>query len=71
MHDGRFSTLEEVLDFYSEGVKSSVNIDAKMGHARHGGVGLSKEEKRKIIAFLHTFTDSVFITNPQFSNPFR
>ncbi len=45
MHDGRFATLEEVLDFYSEGVHLSANIDSKMGLAHRGGVHLTGEEK--------------------------
>ena len=70
MHDGRFSTLSEVLDFYSEGVNLSTNIDSKMGLAHKGGVHLTPKEKASIIAFLHTLTDSTFINNPEFSNPF-
>lgn len=70
MHDGRFKTLEEVLDFYSEGVHAGVNTDSKMGMAYKGGVHLTKEEKRQIITFLKTLTDSAFITDPAFSNPF-
>lgn len=70
MHDGRFKTLEEVLAFYSEGVSLSVNIDSKMGLAHRKGVRLTNDEKRKVIAFLHTLTDSAFITDPAFSNPF-
>lgn len=71
MHDGRFKTLEEVLDFYSGGVKPSVTIDNKMTSAHQGGVKLTKEEKRKIIAFLKTMSDSVFIKDKRFSNPFK
>lgn len=71
MHDGRFATLEKVLDFYSEGVQQSVNIDSKMGLAHQGGVRLTAEEKKQIIAFLNTLTDSIFITNPDFGNPFK
>lgn len=70
MHDGRFSTLEEVIDFYSEGVKQTVNIDSKMEFAHQGGVRLTKEDKRKVLAFLRTLTDSAFISDPAFSNPF-
>lgn len=70
MHDGRFATLEQVLDFYSEGVHASVNVDSKMSSARLGGVYLTQDEKKKIIAFLHTFTDSSFVENKNFSNPF-
>lgn len=70
MHDGRFSTLEEVLDFYSKDLKMSVNIDSKMGFAHRGGAHLTEDEKEAVIAFLHTLTDSVFITDPAFGNPF-
>lgn len=71
MHDGRFANLEEVLDFYSAGVQNSVNIDSKMGLAHQGGVRLTIEEKKQIIAFLKTLTDSSFIASPEFANPFR
>lgn len=70
MHDGRFNTLEEVINFYSEGLQKSVNIDSKMGFAHQGGAKLTKEEKRKIIAFLLTLSDSSFVSKPEFSNPF-
>lgn len=70
MHDGRFKTLEEVLDFYTTGLKISPTIDFRMEFAHNGGARLTKNEKRKIIAFLKTMSDSVFITNPEFSNPF-
>lgn len=71
MHDGRFKTLEEVLDFYSEGVHFCANIDSKMEFARMGGAKLTIKEKKNIITFLHTFTDSVFISNSAYSNPFH
>ena len=71
MHDGRFETLEEVIDFYSEGVNLSHNIDSKMTTAHVGGVQLTSEEKRKIICFLNTLTDSTFLTNPEHQNPWK
>jgi len=70
MHDGRFKTLEEVIDFYSTGVNNSKNIDSKMTHAKFGGVHLSANDKKAVVAFLKTLTDSTFITNKEFSNPF-
>jgi cytochrome c peroxidase len=70
MHDGRFKTLEEVLDFYSEGVRYSASIDPKMEFVHQGGARLTKDEKRKILAFLLTMSDSVFVSDPEFSNPF-
>lgn len=71
MHDGRFKTLKEVLDFYSEGVHISANIDRKMGMAYKGGVHLTEDEKYFIITFLNTLTDSVFIKEKAYSNPFK
>jgi cytochrome c peroxidase len=71
MHDGRFTTLEEVLDFYSKGVHVSPTIDANMHNAHAHGVKLTADEKKKMIAFLNTLTDAVFITNPAFSDPYR
>ncbi|MEO1436226.1 MAG: cytochrome c peroxidase [Bacteroidota bacterium] len=70
MHDGRFETLEEVLEFYASDVQPAYNIDSRMGqHARQGQV-LTPEEQQLIITFLHALTDSTFIQDPAFSNPF-
>ena len=71
MHDGRFSTIEDVLEFYSNGVHVSENIDPKMMHAYQGGSHLSVHQRECIIAFLHTLTDSTFITDPEYDNPFN
>lgn len=70
MHDGRFQTLEQVVDFYSEGVKMSPTIDSKMEYVHQGGARLTLDEKRMIIAFLQTLTDSLFVSDPNFSDPF-
>lgn len=70
MHDGRFESLEEVLDFYGHGVNNSFNIDPKMEAHHQGGLNLTAAEKESILAFLHTLTDSVFIANPAFTDPF-
>ncbi|MDX1349959.1 MAG: cytochrome c peroxidase [Putridiphycobacter sp.] len=70
MHDGRFNTLEEVLDFYTEGVNKSINIDSKMHFSHATGVSLSAEEKKQIIIFLNALTDSVLISSKAFANPF-
>lgn len=71
MHDGRFKTIEEVVNFYSEEVKPTANIDSRMEFAHQGGPKLNVHEKRKVIAFLKTLSDSVFISNPEFANPFK
>ncbi len=70
MHDGRFSTLEEVIDFYSEGLQWSPTIDPLMKNVDQGGIRLTDDEKASLIAFIKTLTDERFINNPEFSNPF-
>lgn len=66
MHDGRFQTLEEVLDHYSSGGHPSPTVDANILPFT-----LSEEDKRDIIAFLHTLTDTTFTNNPAHQNPFE
>lgn len=70
MHDGRFATLKEVLDFYSEGVHEGPTVDPKMEFAHGGGSHLTEEEKEQIIAFLMTLNDSAFVKEEAFTNPF-
>jgi cytochrome c peroxidase len=70
MHDGRFKTLEEVIKFYTSGVKRCANLDSKMEYAHQGGTSLTGEEKDKVIAFLKTLSDSSFVSDPAYSNPF-
>jgi cytochrome c peroxidase len=69
MHDGRFTTLKEVVDHYSHGVVNSPTIDPLMKYAAFGGTQLTEEEKADLIAFLHTFTDEEFISDPKFGRP--
>ena len=69
MHDGRFTTLDEVIDFYSEGVKDSENINPLMHHVMDGGVRLTDLEKMQLKAFLNTLTDEQFLSNPDYSDP--
>ncbi|GAL69648.1 cytochrome-c peroxidase [Jejuia pallidilutea] len=68
MHDGRFTTLEEVINHYSEGLKNSSTIDPLMKKVSQGGVGLSEKDKADLKAFLLTLSDFEFINNPVFSN---
>lgn len=70
MHDGRFQTLEEVIEHYSFGVLHSSTIDPLMKKVNQGGLQLTFEERQSLIAFLKTFSDTTFIFNPEFSSPF-
>lgn len=66
MHDGRFNTLDEVINHYSEGVVFSPSIDPLMKSAYKGGVHLSDDEKRQLKAFLLSLTDDSFVTNEEY-----
>ncbi|MDA8970349.1 cytochrome-c peroxidase, partial [Flavobacteriaceae bacterium] len=68
MHDGRFATLEEVINHYSEGLQFSSTIDPLMKKVSQGGVQLTPQEKLDLNAFLLTLTDPEFINNPDFHN---
>ncbi len=69
MHDGRFSTLDEVIEFYSTGIHTSPTIDPLIEYANQGGVQLSTEEKTLLKKFLFTLTDLNFVNNPKFKDP--
>ncbi len=69
MHDGRFETLEEVVNHYNEGTHFADNLDPLL--QKPSGLGLSEQNKKDLIAFLHTLTDTSFINNPAFQNPFK
>lgn len=71
MHDGRFATLEEVIDFYAQGVHAnSPNIDPQMDQIPQG-LNLDAKQKADLIAYLKSLTDHSFINNSKFSNPFH
>jgi cytochrome c peroxidase len=69
MHDGRFFTLEEVVEHYSDHVKVSPTISPLMELVGNNGAQLTQQEKEDLVAFLRTFTDQEFMTNPAFSDP--
>ena len=68
MHDGRFNSLEEVMDHYDSGVKNSSSLDAQLKSGTRLGIPLSAVEKKQLILFLNTLTDSTLINNKNFSN---
>ena len=69
MHDGRFKTLDEVIDFYSEELVYSEYVDPLMKYVRYGGVQMTEEQKADLKAFLLTFTDHDLLTDPAYSCP--
>jgi cytochrome c peroxidase len=71
MHDGRFETLEEVIDFYSDEVKDTPFTDQLMEYAFQGGAQLTEEEKDKLLAFLKSLTDTTLLNKEDYKNPFN
>lgn len=64
MHDGRFNTLEQVLDHYDHGVVASAALDPLLA----GGIPLDAEQRRELLAFLNTLTDEQFIRDQRFAD---
>jgi len=69
MHDGRFPTLEDVINHYSEGLTQSATIDPLMKKVSQGGVQLTDQDKIDLKAFLLSLSDESFINNPNFQKP--
>jgi len=73
MHDGRFETLDRVVQHYNNGVDNHPNLSDELrnpnGQPRR--LGLNQNERAALVAFLRTLTDNQFLTDEKFSDPFR
>lgn len=68
MHDGRFTTLEEVVEFYNSGVHKVNNLDPIMTKpGKENGLGLTPQQKYQLVAFLKTLTDEEFLQDTAFA----
>ena len=73
MHDGRFETLEEVIDHYNSGIQRSPNLDQIFRSWDTGEairLGLTEHEKTALVAFLHSLTDESYMNDERFTDPF-
>lgn len=68
MHDGRFATLEEVIEHYNSGGHPSPTISPFMKYTQ-GGLQLTAEKKAQLMAFLNMLTDTEFVNDPDFQDP--
>lgn len=75
MHDGRFNTLEEVVEHYNSGIRAHPDLDDRL--TVEGVIGgtplqmqLSAYDKQALVAFLGTLTDEPLVHDPRFSDPF-
>ena len=69
MHDGRFATLEEVVEHYNSDIKTSSTVDPTVLNTQATGLMLSAQDKTDLVAFLHTLSDFQITTNVKFSDP--
>lgn len=67
MHDGRFFTLEQVLDHYNDGIVESTTLDPSL----ENGISLTEDEKADIIEFLYTLSDFELLGDLRFSEPIK
>lgn len=72
MHDGRFATLREVVQFYNNGIEDNPNLDdlLRVNNGQVRRMNLNPQEMDALVAFLETLTDPVFVEDQKFSNPF-
>jgi len=76
MHDGRFATLEQVVEHYNSGIRQHPNLDDRLTtNVTTGGppkrYHMTAYEKKALVAFLKTLTDEALTTEPKWSNPFK
>jgi cytochrome c peroxidase len=73
MHDGRFTSLQQVVEFYDSGVRPNPFLDPGLrvpGTNNPIRLNLTPAQRDALVAYLHTLTDNVMLTAPRFSNPF-
>ncbi|TNE70116.1 cytochrome-c peroxidase [bacterium] len=73
MHDGRFTTLEEVVRHYSTGIEMGPALDAKLKapNGQPARFNLSDSDVQAMVAFLETLTDNTITQDSRFTNPFK
>ena len=72
MHDGSFTSLEEVIEHYSSGITMSPTLDAHLvSNGQAVQKNLSNDEKKALLAFLRTLTDFELVKDEKFTSPFR
>ena len=70
MHDGRFQTLEQVIDHYDHGIQTSSTVDPTVLYTQDTGLQLSAQDKEDLINFLKCLSDPSFLENPAYQSPF-
>ncbi len=71
MHDGRFITLDSVVEHYNWSVRPHPNLDPRLDDFAANGMALPEVEKVALTAFLLTLTDRELLQDPRYSDPFE
>ena len=73
MHDGRFQTLEQVVEHYSTGIKPHANLHGNLRNADETAkkLNFSAADKAALTAFLLTLSDDKMVADVRYSNPFK
>lgn len=71
MHDGRFGTLEEVVEHYNSGIKPSPSLDPALQATISTGLRLTTQNKADLVAFLNTLTDNTLATDSRYTDPHK
>ena len=75
MHDGRFTTLQQVVQFYDSQVRANPGLDGRLrdtvpNQNQPKRLNLTQQQRDALVEYLQTLTDSTFLTAPKFSSPF-
>jgi cytochrome c peroxidase len=70
MHDGRFATIDQVIDHYNDGGHPGFTVDPFMKFTDPDlTLELTAQKRAQLIAFLNALTDMDFVNNPAFADP--
>jgi cytochrome c peroxidase len=70
MHDGRFQTLEEVVEHYNSGIQTSATADPTVLNTQSTGLMLTTQDKQDLVNFLKALTDDTFLNEVAYGSPF-
>jgi len=73
MHDGRFATLDQVVEFYNSGIQAHPDLDNRLTNRQGNPIrmNLNQNERDALVAFLKVLTDESLATEERFSDPFN
>jgi len=69
MHDGRFASIDDVINHYAIGLQNSATVDPLMKNVLSGGNQLNPQDRIDLKAFLLSLNDPSFVTNPDYQEP--